>query len=72
MSRTLVWIKTQNAQGYGCSQCAWVFHPAGALVGESLDEMKRDYEVQRDKEFAAHVCVKYPVSLRPLRIAKPV
>jgi len=26
-------------------------------MGASLDEMKRKYEAQRDKEFAAHVCV---------------
>ena len=27
-------------------------------VIESLDEMKRKYEAERDKEFAAHTCVK--------------
>jgi hypothetical protein len=57
MARKLVWIENQNFQGFGCSQCDWVFKPSGVLVGESLDKMKQDYEVQRDKEFAAHVCV---------------
>lgn len=33
-----------------------VFHASGALVGASLDKMKRDYIAQRDKEFAEHVC----------------
>jgi hypothetical protein len=34
----------------------WVFRPSGALVGDSLDKMKRDYQTQCEKEFAAHVC----------------
>ena len=65
MPRKLVWIEKQNFQGFGCSACAWVFKPAGALVGESLDEMKQKYEARRDKEFAVHVCVKHPRSTRP-------
>jgi hypothetical protein len=36
-----------------------VFKPSGALVGESLDEMKEKYEAQRDKEFEAHICDKH-------------
>ena len=36
-----------------------MFKPASALVGGSLDEMKQKYEARRDKEFAAHVCVKH-------------
>jgi len=39
-----------------------MFKPASALVGGSLDEM---YEAQRDKEFAAHVCVKHLRGARP-------
>jgi hypothetical protein len=60
MPHTLVWIKSENFQGFGCSQCNWVFEASGVLVGESLDKMKQNYEVQRDKEFAAHVCAKHP------------
>jgi hypothetical protein len=60
MARTLVWIETQNFQGFGCSLCSWMFKPTGVLVGESLDKMKKDYEAQLEKEFAAHVCVKHP------------
>jgi hypothetical protein len=60
MPRKLVWIENQNFQGFGCSECKWVFVSSGALIGESLDEMKRNYEAQRDREFAAHVCVQYP------------
>jgi hypothetical protein len=58
MPRKLVWIENRSFQGYGCSECNWKFKPANALVGGSLDEMKQRYEAQRDKEFAAHVCVK--------------
>jgi hypothetical protein len=65
MPRKLVWIDKQNLQGFGCSECNWMFKPAGALVLESLDEMKQKYEAQRDKEFAAHVCVKHPGAARP-------
>ena len=54
--RTLIWIEEPRFQGFGCSECAWVFNPSGPLVGNSLDEMKEYYERQRDKEFAAHVC----------------
>jgi hypothetical protein len=60
MPRRVVWIENQNFQGFGCSECNWVFTPSNALGGESLDEMKQKYEVQRDKEFAAHACVKHP------------
>jgi hypothetical protein len=56
MARKLVWIETQNFQGFGCSQCSWKFEPTGVVVGESLDRMKRDYEVEREKEFATYVC----------------
>jgi hypothetical protein len=56
--RSLKRIKSQNCQGFSCSECYWKFNPSGAPVGASLDEMKRKYEAQRDKEFAAHVCVK--------------
>jgi hypothetical protein len=65
MPRKLIWIEHQNLEGFGCSECHWVFNPCGALVGESLDEMKQKYEAQRDKEFAAHVCVKHPRATRP-------
>jgi hypothetical protein len=59
MPRKLVWIENQNFQGFSCSECNWKFKSSAALVGESLDEMKQRYEAHRDKEFAAHVCVKH-------------
>ena len=42
-----------------------MFKPSGALVGESLDEMKRKYEAERDTEFATHVCAKHPRATAP-------
>jgi hypothetical protein len=65
MPRQLVWIESQNFEGFGCSECNWAFNPPGALVGESLDAMKQNYEAQRDKEFAAHVCAKHPRAMSP-------
>jgi hypothetical protein len=59
MPRKLEWIKSQNFQSFGCSECNWRFSSSGALSGDSLDEMKRKYEAERDKEFAAHTCVKH-------------
>jgi hypothetical protein len=56
MPRKLVWTQSKEFQGYGCSECVWVFHPSGALVGASLDKMKQDYQAQCEREFAAHVC----------------
>ena len=66
MSRKLVLIESQSFEGFGFSECNWVFEPLGALVGKSLDEVKQNYEVQRVKEFAAHVCVKPPRPSRPM------
>jgi hypothetical protein len=57
MQRKLEWVASQDFQGFGCSECNWRFKPLGALVGDSLDEMKRNYETQCREEFAAHACV---------------
>jgi hypothetical protein len=60
MRRKLVWIEGPLSWGWGCSECAWVFNPSGAPIGNSLDEMKQNFGQQLDKEFAAHVCAKHP------------
>jgi len=54
----LIWFESPGFQGFGCSACDWKFRPVGALTGQSLDEMKKTFEDQRDREFAAHTCVK--------------
>jgi hypothetical protein len=67
MLRKLVWVERQTFQGWACSECAWVFNPVGTPAGKSLDEMKRNYEQQRDKEFASHVCAEHPRTTKSSR-----
>jgi len=65
MPRKLVWIEKPSFQGVSWSECNWMFKPSSALLDESLYRMKQKFEAQRDKEFAAHVCVKRPGAVRP-------
>ena len=58
--RELVWIEHDRFRGWGCSECAWVFNSSGAPTGKSLAESKRNFELQRDREFALHVCADHP------------
>jgi len=65
MTRKLVWIDQQHFRGFGCSECAWVFNPSGAPAGKSFDEMMRNFELQRDREFTLHVCTDHPGAQSP-------
>jgi hypothetical protein len=65
MPRSLVWIERPDFVGFGCSECHWVFHSAGPLIGTSLDQMKQTYESERDKEFAAHTCAHFQKTINP-------
>jgi hypothetical protein len=65
--RKMVWVEGRNFQGWACSQCAWMFNPQGPVGGGSFDEMMAQYEQDRDKEFAAHVCAAHPKSTNPPR-----
>jgi len=60
--RELVWIEKSGFRGYGCSRCAWVFNSSGPPEGNSFDEVMRNFELQRDNEFALHVCAEYPIA----------
>ena len=60
MARRLVWIDEIRRRGFGCSECAWVFTPPGLPTGNSFDEIMRDFEVRRDREFSSHVCADHP------------
>jgi hypothetical protein len=60
MSRNLVWIEKQRFRGFGCSECDWRFKSPSALSGGSFEEMMRNFELQRDEEFASHVCADHP------------
>jgi hypothetical protein len=58
--RSLVWIDGKRFRGFGCSECDWVFRPSGSLTGNSFDEMMRNFELQRDREFSSHACADHP------------
>ena len=60
MRREMVWVETEGFQGWACSECAWKFKPSGVLTGSSIDEMKQNYERERDREFASHLCAVHP------------
>jgi hypothetical protein len=60
MLRRLVWLNQDQFRGWACSACAWKFNPSDPLVGTSIDEMKRRYEAQRDREFEFHICAEHP------------
>ena len=65
MPRELVWIDQPRKRGWGCSQCAWIFNPTDPPIGETFDAMMRNFESQRDKEFASHVCSNHPRRPKP-------
>jgi hypothetical protein len=65
--RQMIWIKTEGMEAWGCSRCAWIFNPSDPPRGSSLDEMKQNYERQREKEYASHVCGKHSRS-RSIRV----
>jgi hypothetical protein len=65
MRRRLVWVERQNFHGWACSECVWVFNPAGPPIGKSIDEMASHYEQQRHKEFTSHVCAEHPRAKNP-------
>jgi hypothetical protein len=44
-SRKLVRVEGQSVEGWGCSECVWVFNPSGPAVGKSIDEMKRNFRM---------------------------
>jgi hypothetical protein len=58
--RKPIWIEEPSFQGFGCSECAWVFKPSGRPAGDSLDEMKEIFERLRNRAFAIHLCAEHP------------
>jgi hypothetical protein len=58
--RQMVYIRTERVQVCGCSGCGWTFNPSGPPRGNNLEEMKQNYERQRDKEYASHLCAEHP------------
>ncbi len=62
--RTIIWVKSERTESWACSNCAWMFNPTGPPLGNTLAEMKDNFERQRDTEFVAHVCAKHPRTKR--------
>jgi rubredoxin len=60
LAREMLWVEREQFHGWACSVCAWVFKGSGRLGDESIEEMKRGYEAERDKEFRSHVCAEHP------------
>jgi hypothetical protein len=60
MRREMVWVERARFRGWVCAECAWEFNPTGVPTGNSIAEMKQNYERQRDAEFGSHVCSKHP------------
>jgi hypothetical protein len=58
--RQMIWIKTVRMETWACSVCDWAFSPSGPPLGSDLEEMKQNFERQRDKEYASHVCAEHP------------
>ena len=57
--RRMVWITTAQMEDWACSECGWAFRPSGPPVGRDLEEMKQNYERQRDTEYGSHVCAEH-------------
>jgi hypothetical protein len=41
------------------------FKSSGAPTGTSFEEMMRNFELQRDREFSSHVCADHPRNTAP-------
>jgi rubredoxin len=59
-SREVVWVERQSSAGWGCSVCAWMFHPSGPPIGKTIDEMTRNFQMQLSQEFGSHECAQHP------------
>jgi hypothetical protein len=60
MNRRMVWIERSHFRCWGCSECAWTFNPSSAPADTSLDEMRQNFELQRDQAFKSHICAGHP------------
>jgi hypothetical protein len=49
----------------GCSECGWVFRPGKPAQDKPPEEIALDFALQRDKDFAAHVCTVHPRTKPP-------
>jgi hypothetical protein len=68
MTRNMIRVKP--ALGWACSDCGWVFAALGPPRGDTLNEMMRNFEAQRDKEFMSHICIRESKTQRHKRPKK--
>jgi hypothetical protein len=59
-SRKLLWIEGQKVAGWGCSNCAWVFHLSDLPSGKSIDELTAHAQRQLEEDFDFHNCAAHP------------
>ena len=55
-----VWVERGRFMGWACSGCGWEFNHSRIPAGNTLAEIKLNYERERDKEFESHVCAEHP------------
>src|ERR1039457_5733362 len=60
MPRKLARVEEGRFRGFACPECSWRFDSSAAPTGKSFDEMMRNFELLRDKEFTSHVCAAHP------------
>jgi hypothetical protein len=58
-SRKLIWVERSSVRGNGCSECAWVFGASGWPIGDTVEQMLRNFHSQLSKEFASHLCTNH-------------
>ncbi|HEY1263110.1 MAG TPA: hypothetical protein VGF06_06280 [Terriglobales bacterium] len=57
MGRWLKWVSGETAQGWACSQCAWIFTSPDLLSGDP--EAKAAYDRLASSKFQAHHCEEF-------------
>jgi hypothetical protein len=60
MRREMVWVENEGFCAWVCPECAWKFKPSGVPTGNTIDQIKQQYERQRDNEFGSHLCREHP------------
>jgi rubredoxin len=56
----MVWVERARFMGWACSECGWEFDPSHIPPGNTIAEIKQQYERERDEKFASHVCAAHP------------
>lgn len=57
--REMIWVQTENVESWGCSECDWIFKPSGPPHGFAMEDMKQNFEREREQGFKSHVCAQH-------------